>query len=113
MLRYWQNPNKVRGPDGRTYEVQLVAAWMGTDFDPRSVLLGGPLLHLIWLLIGRAWRVEVTEEGPHRPRVRKWLPEPYIDVVAVTRSRRAAEAAARDVSSLILHRGWAVGTTQT
>lgn len=111
MLRYWEKPAKVKSPDGRTYAVQLVAAWMGPDFDPRNVFFGGPLLHLVWVALGRAWRVEVTEEGPHRLRVRKWLPEPYIDVVTVKRSRRTAEAEAREVLNLILTRGWVKGVT--
>ncbi len=101
MLYFWEDPETVVGRDGRSYQIQLVAAWMGTEFDYRTLLLGVfPVLHLLWMALGRAWRVEVIEMGK-RPVWRRGLPEPFVDVIAVTRSKRAAERQASNVYELI------------
>ena len=78
---------------------------MGTEFDLRLLLFVAPiLLHLLWVVIGRGWRVEVIERS--RPPVRKrWLPEPYIDVVAITRFRNGAETARADAVEMLFARG--------
>jgi hypothetical protein len=70
------------------------------------------LLHLIWIPLGRAWRVEVKERNRcRRPAMGKWLPMPYIDAMAVTSSRDVAKRIRTEAVELILAKGWTEGVT--
>lgn len=108
MLRFWENDTLVEAPDGRIYEVDLVPAGRPA-FSPR-VFFVGFFWHLMCVFIGRAWRVEVREPGRKQSQ-KGWRSVPYIDVVGVTRSRRAAKAEAGQTIDLIKARGWVQGVT--
>ena len=113
MPVYWDEATTVVAPDGRTFQVQVVGAWLGTDFDPRVLLLVLPVvLHLVWVALGRAWRVEVMELE-RRPGRKRSQFAPFIDVAAVTRTSRDAYLHKSAIIDLVLTRGWIEGQTVT